>query len=172
MNRRLNPELFSTTAQNSTESTSSLSAVTARKLEGENREIRKQVSHLESMIEVLQVQLKTLTENTEKRTNAFSKAISSLEQDFREQTLIQSRQLQHIESKLRDQRVADGQTEALVERFNMSLSQFENKLASLKKIISEKDMTLMSYRRVMEQIVDEVEKLKKSRDPRTPSNYL
>lgn len=172
VNRRLNPELFDTSPQTPSESGTGLSAVAARKIEGELRETRKQVSHLESMIEVLQSQLTTLAEASEKRTNAFSKAISSLEQDFREQTLIQNRQVQNLESKIRDQRVSDGQTEALVERFNMSLAQFDNKLAAMKKVVSEKDMTLMSYRRVIEQIVDEVEKLKESRSPREPSRFL
>lgn len=148
------------------------SVMATRRLEKELHETKKKVSHLESLLEVIQVQVAKMNENGERRTDAFSKAISSLENDLRNQDLAQTKRLQKIESRLRNQHIVDGQVEALVDRFNMSLVQFENKLSSLQKVISEKEMTLISYRRVMEQIVDEVEKLKAKQDPRRSTSQF
>jgi len=136
------------------------SMVATRKLETELKETKKKVSHLESMVEVLQSQMKNLNQSYDKRTDLFSKAISELEKELRDHQLIQNRNNQKIDEKLRQQRVSEGQVESMVDRFNTSLAQFENKLNTLQKALSEKQMTLMSYRGIIEQIVDEVEKLK------------
>ena len=160
MNRRLNPELFNSHSASADVESPSYSAVATRKMEKELKETRKQVSHLESLLEVTQSQLRVVNENSDKRANVFSKAISDLEHEFREGELRQNRKMQYLESRLKDQQVVEGQVESMVERFNMSLVQFENKLATLQKVLSEKEMTLMTYRNIIEQIVDEVEKLK------------
>lgn len=160
MNRRLNPDLFTSNPEVSETASSSASMVVTRKLEGELKESRKRISHLESLVEVVQMQMKSLMETNEKRTHAFSKAMSDLEREYREQNLRQTRHMQVIENRLRDQNIVDGKIETMVDRFNTSLSQFENKISSLQKVINEKEMTLMSYRRIIEQIVDEVEKVK------------
>lgn len=144
------------------------SAVATRQLQADLKEANKKISHLESMIEVLQTQMSVLSTNNERRTEAFSKALSELEKDFREQHLIHARSQKIVEEKFRDQKIKDGQVESIIERFNTSLSHFENRLSSLQKVISEKEMTLLTYRRIIEQIVDEVEKLKRP----SPTQYL
>lgn len=140
----------------------------ARKLESELKATKKRVSHLESLMEVIQTQMSAMSHNNERRSDAFSKALSEIEKDFREQALVQSRQQKHMEDRFRDQRIKDSQMEALVDRFNNSLSQFENKLNSLRKVISEKEMTLLTYRKIIEQIVEEVERMKAAESRRSP----
>ncbi len=165
MNRRLNPELFNPHQTPSEGSGPQSSVVLTRQLEQELKETKKRVSHLESLIEVVQSQLKALQVHSEKRTEGFAKAISSLEKEIRDQNLTQNRRFEQLISRQKDQRVVEGQMESMVERFNSNIMQFENKLAVLQKVISEKDMTLMSYRNILEQIVDEVEKLKNRNRP-------
>ncbi len=137
------------------------SAVATRQLQAELKQSNKRISHLESLVEVLQSQMSAMTHNNERRTDAFSKALSELEKDFREQTLSQARAQKMVEERFRDQKIKDGQMESIVDRFNTSLSHFENKLSSLQKVLSEKEMTLLTYRKILEQIVEEVEKLKR-----------
>jgi chromosome segregation ATPase len=131
-----------------------------RRLENELKETKKKVSQLESLVEVLQSQFKHHSQSNEKRTDLFSKAISELERELREHQLVQNRQNQKMEEKLKQNRINDGQVESLIERFNNNLAQFETKISVLQKALSEKQMTLMSYRSIIEQIVDEVEKIK------------
>ena len=131
-------------------------------MESELKATNKRLSHVESLLEVIQSQMNVMASNNERRTDAFSKALSELEREFREQNLTQSRTLKHVEEKFRDQQVKDSQTEMMVERFNTTLTQFENKLAVLQKVLSEKEMTLLTYRKIIEQIVEEVEKMKTS----------
>lgn len=160
MSRRLNPDLFGPNASTSQAPETSYSAVAARKTQEDLKETNKRLSHLESLVEVLQSQMTVMNNNAEQRTEVFSKALSEMEQSFRHEALSQERKSKHIEERFRDQKMKDSQMEAIVDRFNSSLVQFENKLAVLQKVISEKEMTLVSYRRIIEQIVDEVEKLK------------
>lgn len=160
MNRRLNPEIFGPQPASADDREPQYSAVAARKMETEIKETRRQISHLESLIEVVQSQMTSLAHNNESRIEAFSRALSSLEKDFREHQLEQSRRAQYTQDRFRDQKIKDNQMENMVDRFNTNLIQFENKISTLQKVISEKEMTLMTYRRIMEQIVDEVEKLK------------
>jgi len=165
VNRRLNPELFNPNQTPSEGLSPQSSVVLTRQLELELKETKKRVSHLESLVEVVQSQLKALQVHSEKRTEGFAKAISSLEKEIRDQNLTQNRRFEQLISRQKDQRVVEGQMESMVERFNSNIMQFENKLAVLQKVISEKDMTLMSYRNILEQIVDEVEKLKNRNRP-------
>ena len=160
MNRRLNPEIFGPQAGPVENREPQYSAVATRKIEAELKETRKRLSHMESLIEVIQSQMTSLAHNNESRTDAFSKALSGLEREFREKQLEQSRRQEIIRDQFRDQKMKDSQMENMVDRFNTTLSHFENKLSTLQKVLSEKEMTLMTYRRIIEQIVDEVEKLK------------
>ena len=83
------------------------SMVATRKLEAELKDTKKKVSHLESMVEVLQSQMKNLNQSHEKRTDLFSKAISELERELREHQLIQNRNNQKMDEKMRQQRVSE-----------------------------------------------------------------
>jgi chromosome segregation ATPase len=162
VNRRLNPDLFGPNQTSPETEEYRYSAVVTRQLQSDLKTANKRISHLESLLEVVQSQMSTMSQNNDRRTEAFSKALSELERDFREQNLATRRSQKVIEDKFRDQRIRDGQIESMIDRFNSNLSHFENKLASLQKVISEKEMSLISYRRIIEQIVDEVEKLKRS----------
>lgn len=162
MNRRLNPDLFGPTQGPHELEEANYSVVAARKLQSDLKATNKRLSHLESLVEVVQSQMSVMSQNNERRTEAFSKALSALEKDFREQSLMQTRAHKLVEDRFRDQRLKDGQMEAIIERYNSTIMQFENKLSTLQKVLSEKEMTLITYRRIIEQIVDEVEKLKAS----------
>ena len=165
MNRRLNPDIFSPQGANSETPESSYSAVATRNLQSEMKDVKKRISQLESLIEVVQSQISTMNHNMERRQEGFSKALNQLELEIREKTLEHNRHTQKMRDHLRDQKIKDSQVENMIDRFNSSLVNFENKISVMKKLISEKDMSLLSYRKIIEQIVDEVEKLK-HRDPR------
>lgn len=160
MNRRLNPELFSPHTTPQETASSGASMVLGRQLEQDLKETKKRVSHLESLLEVVQSQLKTLHQQAEKKTETLTKTVHQLEHELREQNLTTQRKIDALQGRLKEQRIMEGQMESMIERFNSNIMQFENKLAVLQKVISEKDMTLMTYRNIIEQIVDEVEKLK------------
>ena len=158
MSRKLNPDLFDSKGTHP-EGTSS-GEVASSRLRQELVATQKRLSSVESLVETVQSQIKTMAENENKKTQAFSKAIMDLETDFYEQSLVQKRGLEHLGHRLREQKMTDEQIEGLIERFNNNIAQFENKLAVLKKTISEKDMNFITYREILEQIVNDIEKLK------------
>ena len=55
-----------------------------------------------------------MNRNNEQRSDVFSKALSELEKEIREQNLIQGRRLKTFKEKFRDQVVKDGQMESTV----------------------------------------------------------
>lgn len=160
MNRRLNPQLFEDNSSTEKVESPTYSAIASEKLNRDMGEMRKVVSHLESVVEVLQAQVSQISSISDKRTDAFSRALSEMETSVKEQNQDIRERNKIFEDQLNERRELDHKIEAMVDRFNMSLQQFENRIASLQKVISEKELAMMSYRNIIEQIVDEVEKLK------------
>ena len=160
MNRRLNPQLFEDNSPTEKVEAPTYSAVASEKLNKDISEMRKVISHLESVVEVLQSQVSQVSKISDKRTEAFSKALSDMEISMKGQSRELQEKNQAFEMQLNERRELDQKIENMVDRFNMSLQQFENRLATLQKVISDKEMAMMSYRNIIEQIVDEVEKLK------------
>ena len=160
MSRRLNPELFNTAEKGSEMIPPPLTGITLRQLQKELKQTQKKLSTVESLVELLQTQLKTMGENGDKKTEAFSKAITDLEKNFQEESLTQKHRSQQVTNRLKEREIADEQIQSLIERFNNNIAQFENKLAALKNTLSEKQMNLISYREIIEQLVHDVEKLK------------
>ena len=161
MPRQLNPDFFNQ-GNKSLEAIqpSSSSQILLRELQKELKQNKTQISELESLVETLQSQIKTMAENEEKKTSAFSEAITELEQSFNREKLSKEQKLKQINLLLRDRESADQQTKSLVERFNTNISQFENQLTSLKNTLSEKHISLMNFREIIDQLVNDVEKLK------------
>lgn len=163
MSRRLNSQLFEENTSPQVEEAPGYSAIASEKVNLELRDIKKTVSHLESMVEVLQSRLGQISNNGDKRSEVFSKALSELEKTMKHQNSELLQKTDALEEHFVERKEIDHKIENMVDRFNTSLSHFENKLSSLQKVISEKEMALMSYRSIIEKIVDEVEKLKSSR---------
>ena len=161
MPRQLNPEVFNPAGKNleSTQPSSSVQ-IFLRELQKELKQNKKQISELESMVELFQNQIKTLAENEEKKTSAFSKAITELEESFNKEKLSKEEKLKQINLRLKDRELVNEQIQTLVERFNTNISQFENQLTSLKNTLSEKHISLMNFREIIDQLVNDVEKLK------------
>ncbi len=160
MNRRLNPELFNPVEKGPEKELIPSNELALRQLQKEVQQTGKKLSTAESLAELLQSQIKTMSENENKRAEAFSKAIADIEKTVQQQSLEQKRLLERLNHGLKERHDVDEQIQSLIERFNGNISQFENKLAALKSTVSEKEMNLMSYREIIEQLVHDVEKLK------------
>ena len=160
MNRRLNPDLFDPLEKKPEVELNPSSGLLLRQLQEKLEKTGKKLSTVETLVELLQSRIKIMDENEAKKTEAFSKAITDLEKNFQEESLQQKRELQEINHRLRNKEEVAEQIESLVGRFNNNLSQFENKMAALRSMVSEREMNLMSYREIIEQLVQDVEKLK------------
>lgn len=160
MDRRLNPDLFDFIEKQPKVELNPSNGLVLRQLQEKLKETNKKLSTIESLVEVIQSRVKIMGENETKRTKAFSKAIADLEKNFQEESLEKKRKLEEINCRLSENEDIAEQIESLVERFNNNISQFENKMAALRSVISEKEMKLMSYREIIEQLVQDVEKLK------------
>ena len=160
MQRRLNANLFDQELTQPIEERPQFSAVAYQKMNEEMEALRKKVSSLESQVEVLRGQLSQKSSQYEQKFDRLSRAMTQLEQQDRQANLALSRKVRALEEAMGERKVIDGKIENMVDRYNMSLQNFENRLTSLQKVISDKELTLMKYQAVIEQIYKEVEKLK------------
>ena len=160
MQRRLNANLFDQELTQPIEERPQFSAVAHQKMNEEMEALRKKVSSLESQVEVLRGQLSQKSSQYEQKFDRLSRAMTQLEQQDRQANLALSRKVRALEEAMGERKVIDGKIENMVDRYNMSLQNFENRLTSLQKVISDKELTLMKYQAVIEQIYKEVEKLK------------
>ena len=125
--------------------------------------LKKTLSRLESQVEVLRGQLAQVGDRSEKKDQRISKAMTHLEQQDRQSNLELLQKVRRLEEQMKERKVIDGKISNMVDRYNMSLQQFENRLSSLQRVISEKEMTLMKYHSAIELIFKEIEKMKTDR---------
>ena len=160
MYRRLNPQLFDENGSQQVAEKPHFSAVASKKMGDEMNHLKKTLSRLESQVEVLRGQLAQVSDRSEKKSERVSKAMTQLEQQDRDSNLQLSQKIRRLEEQMAERKVIDGKITNMVDRYNMTLQQFENRLTSLQKVISEKEMTLMKYHSAIELIFKEIEKMK------------
>jgi len=163
VHRRLNPQLFDDAGTQQVGEKPHFSAVASKKMEEEMNLLKKSVSRLESQVEVLRGQLAQVGDRTEKRNDRISKAMTHLEQQDRQSNLELLQKVRRLDEQMKERKIIDGKIGHMVDRYNMSLQQFENRLSSLQRVISEKEMTLMKYHSAIEQIFKEIDKMKNER---------
>ena len=160
MQRRLNPQLFEQNTPQNLDERAHFSAVASKKMEEELRGTKKALSRTESQVEALRGQLSQVVSQYDKKINRLSKALADMENQQRDSGLKLSQKTRQLEEQMRERKIIDGKIEIMVDRYNNSLQQFENRLAALQKVISEKEMTLMKYNSAIELIFKEIEKMK------------
>ena len=163
MQRRLNPQLFDENADSGVEESSHFSVIANKKMEEEILGANKSISRLESQVEVLRSQLSQTLTRYDKKLDSQSKALVQLENRHRETNLQLTQKTRMLEEQMRERKLIDNKIEVMVDRYNTSLQQFENRLAALQKVISEKEMTLLKYNSALELIFAEIEKMKANR---------
>lgn len=154
MNRRLDPSLFSTNPSPNLNSDvppiSSKSQIETQKLE--LHEIRNQIKDMVTHLEVLSTQFNQLSQTFEGRLQKQSQAISQLEKMINKSTQELERRLQHTHSRIHEKQEDQIKIEGLLERQGMAMQSFENKLASLQRVLKEKDLMLLKYQSALQQI--------------------
>ena len=133
------------------------------KTDKEVQNLKKSVSRVETEVEVIQSHLAQALGRVEKRTDRLSKAITQVEQQDRQGNLELHQKTRSLETRLQEQMVMEGKVQSLVDRFNTNLQHFENRLSTLQKVISEKEMTLLQYRSALDTLFAEIEKLKRQK---------
>lgn len=154
MNRRLDPSLFSTSNQpnlpNELPPVSPKLLVESQKLE--IQEIRNQIRDVITHIEVLNTQFTQISQTLEGRLQKQSQAISALEKHIHKNSQDLERKIQHTNSQIQDKKEDQIKIESLLERQSMMMQNFENKLASLQRVLKEKDLMLLKYQSALQQL--------------------
>lgn len=157
MGRKLNSNIFQ--SPNIDQDPVSPSVVAVRNLEEELRRTKRNVGQLESLVEVLQSQVNVLAKEQEHRLVGVSQALHQMEKSIetqqRQMKLNQAQFAEHIN----EHKEKDLQVEVLIERFNESLSMFENQMHVLKKKVESGDLSLINFRKVLEAVVSQVDRL-------------
>ena len=86
----------------------------------------------------------TSIEKLQKNVERNNKFIESLHKDLNESKA-------NLSSKINERKVQESKIEDLLDRQNMVIRNFENRLTAMQKIINEKEIQLMNYASVLQE---------------------
>lgn len=117
----------------------------AQKLMEEMKEIKGRQRSYENQIEVFKNQMSDFVRSVDQRFERVSQALSRIEKSMHQQGREGEEKLKTLREKMQAQNLEDAKVESLIERQNVVIRNFENRLTSMQKIISDKEALLLKY---------------------------
>lgn len=117
----------------------------AQKLMEEMKEIKGRQRSYENQIDVFKNQMSDFVRTVDQRFDRVSQALSRIEKSMHQQGREGEEKLKALREKMQAQNLEDAKVESLIERQNVVIRNFENRLASMQKIISDKEALLLKY---------------------------
>lgn len=119
---------------------------------------------MEKRTETIGARLEEMTRSVHARLERFSQAIVRLEESQNESQQNTTGKLAQIVAKVNERKVTDQKVHELIDRHNLIIRNFENRLHSLQRLISEQEMTLHNSNAALEETRAELTKLRGSRN--------
>lgn len=124
----------------------------AQKLTEEMKEIKGRQRSYENQIEVFKNQMTDFVRSVDQRFDRVSQALSRIEKAMHQQGRDGEERIKTLREKLNNQNLEDAKVESLIERQNVVIRNFENRLTSMQKIISDKEALLLKYHEVLRRL--------------------
>jgi hypothetical protein len=137
------PMLNSMPAMN-TLANSTLRADSMRMMD-EMNSIKAKMRGYESQIDVFRNQMSDFVRNVDQRFERVSQALARMEKSIHAQGRDGEEKIRQVREKIQSQNFEEAKIEGLIERQTVVIRNFENRLASMQKIINEKELLLMKY---------------------------
>lgn len=102
-----------------------------------------------------------LGRNVHNRLERFSAAILRFEENQSQQNQDATAKFAHIIGKVNDRKITETKVQELVDRHNMMIRNFENRLTSLQRLVSEQEMALHNSQAALEEARSEIARLKR-----------
>lgn len=179
LNRELDPQLFGPQAANmgSIPSLSLQSMATApqtqpgravpfppidfKVLEAQVNQLRAAVTQFDKKIDHLSSRFNELTRDTQGRLDRYGQQLMRLEDGIQRLTADTSQRFALVAGKVNERKVTDGKVQELVDRHNLLIRNFENRLAALQKLTADQEQALLSAHAALEDARVELSRLKR-----------
>jgi septation ring formation regulator EzrA len=122
---------------------------------------RAQMASMEQKTEALAVQVGELARSVNARLERFSSALKRLEEAQAQQAQDFSAKNAVLAGKVNERKVNDNKILDLIERHNILVRNFENRLVALQRTLSEQELQLHASSAALEEARDELAKIKR-----------
>ena len=182
-NRELNPQLFGTSTPvekigNPVDPNQPAAGIMGRGAESHSRQVPypsidiKAVEHQLAILKVAMIQmdkrLESLTSknddlgrNSHQRLERFAQAIHRIEETQARSHQENTAKFAHISGRVNESRIQDTKVSELMDRHNQIIRNFENRLLSLQRLVSEQEMSLHNAQASLEEARNEIARLKR-----------
>lgn len=182
MSRELNPSLFGTPVSDAPEAPLALSSgplaapghnsplrvpaylsAEVRQLETQMKAMGQQVGSLEKQFEVIVQQLQEFQKGVMTRFDRFSQALHRMEESSSQTNQDMNAKIGVVAGKLSERKLADHKIQEMIDRNNLMVRNFENRLTSLQRVLSEQEMQLHNAHAALDDARHELSRLKAQR---------
>ncbi len=124
-------------------------------------EIKRIEKRLENIVQESRVKHEELIKSVQTRFEMFVQKQASLESQF--EALSQDLRSKHssLSGKVTERHLTDMKTQALIDRHTQLLRQFEQRVASLQRVIEEQEYQIMNYKSALEDARKEIARMKR-----------
>lgn len=128
---------------------------------GSLNSMKKMESRIENLQEDLQIHAGEIEKRTLQRLERSNRRIKSLEKKMEQVVESFQSKWRHLMGKVTEKTITDGRIQALFDRHNHLVHQFENRLSQMQRIIDEQKIQLMNARDHLSRARREIERLKR-----------
>jgi chromosome segregation ATPase len=132
-----------------------------KQLETQVQALKLQLQSSEKRSEVLIAQLQELSRSTTSRFERVSQALTRLESSAAQQFQEINSKYAGLASKVNERKVQDAKIQEMLDRHNLIVRNFENRLTHLQRVISEQEMHLLNASAALEDARQEIARLKR-----------
>lgn len=109
----------------------------------------------------LAAKMEELARNTHGRLERFAQAITRIEESQSRNHQESTARLAQLVGKVNESKITDTKVTELVDRHNQIIRNFENRLVSLQRLVSEQEMALHNAQATLEEARNEIARLKR-----------
>ena len=125
--------------------------VDIKALEHQMATMKVALMQMDRRTEMISSRLEDLQKNTHTRLERFAQAISRMEETNSQHHQDNTAKFANVFAKVNERKVTDSKVQELVDRHNTIIRNFENRLLSLQRVISEQEMALHNATAALEE---------------------
>ncbi|RYZ75470.1 MAG: hypothetical protein EOP05_07740 [Proteobacteria bacterium] len=135
--------------------------VDVKALEANLANLRGSVLGMEKRTETLAFKMEELARTVHARLERFSQAIVRVEDSQNKSHQESAQKFAMVAAKVNERKISDMKIQELVDRHNSIIRNFENRLLSMQRLVSEQEMSLHNAQAALDEARNEISRLKR-----------
>lgn len=136
-------------------------SIDLRVLEAQVSQIKASLQHFDRKVEQLSTRFNELTRDTQGRLDRYGQQLMRLEDGIQRLTADTSQRVATLAGRVNERKLSDSKVQELVDRHNLMIRNFENRLSSLQKLAADQEQALLSAHAALEDARVELSRLKR-----------